>query len=279
MKKVYPKTLYLCFIFCFGCISNEPPPSEQPEAADEQTLKIMGIFAHPDDETLAAPVLAKYAEDHEVYVVIATDGRYGATAHAGIPAGDSLALKRAEEVTCSCQKLGALPPILLGLPDGLGTFDGKKGLKGFGHYMRNLDHLKEKLDKTLADIQPDIIITFGPDGITGHPDHRMVGTVTTEVLTEKPRSKPWRLYYMGMPATLTDHFEGWGIRNTDIEQLDVQIPYGPEEEKKYREAFDCHKTQFTEKQANDWFKGVEKDTSNVFYLRAFKQKSEIRRTL
>lgn len=53
---------------------------------------LVAVFAHPDDETHVAPLLARYArEGARILLVIATDGRRGANRHAGIPAGDSLA--------------------------------------------------------------------------------------------------------------------------------------------------------------------------------------------
>lgn len=55
-----------------------------PAVPAPQTL--VAIFAHPDDETLVAPALARYArEGVKVFLVIATDGRRGANAQARIP--------------------------------------------------------------------------------------------------------------------------------------------------------------------------------------------------
>ncbi len=61
----------------------------------DQKEIILAIFAHPDDETTIAPVLAKYAtEGHDVYLVISTDGQFGVTNHFGMSSGDSLAAVR-----------------------------------------------------------------------------------------------------------------------------------------------------------------------------------------
>ncbi len=79
-------TITVCGISCITFISlsfKEPPPTKQKI--------ILAIFAHPDDEGAIGTVLAKYAKSHKVYIVIATDGRYGIRDHAGIPEGDSLA--------------------------------------------------------------------------------------------------------------------------------------------------------------------------------------------
>lgn len=81
---------------------------------------IVAIFAHADDETGIAPLLAKYGENNNVSVVIATDGRYGVTEHAGIEDTEVLTAVRAEEAQYSSAKLGINPPILLGFHDGLG---------------------------------------------------------------------------------------------------------------------------------------------------------------
>ena len=34
--------------------------------------------------------------------------------------------------------------------------------------------------RIVTDIEPDLIVTMGPDGITGHPDHRAVSKWTTD---------------------------------------------------------------------------------------------------
>jgi LmbE family N-acetylglucosaminyl deacetylase len=86
---------------------------------------LLAIFAHPDDEATVSHVLARYAaEGVTVYLAIATDGRYGVTEHAKIPAGDSLAAVRAEEAKCAAEKLGIEPPILFGLHDQLKMGEG-----------------------------------------------------------------------------------------------------------------------------------------------------------
>src|SRR5262249_10966635 len=53
------------------------------------THTLVAVVAHPDDETIVSPALARYArEGARVVVVVATDGRKGVAAHAHIPAGD-----------------------------------------------------------------------------------------------------------------------------------------------------------------------------------------------
>ena len=120
--------------------------------------RLMAIFSHPDDETVIAPLLARYArEGASVHLVIATDGRLG-TNPWGLPPGDELAAARAEEARCSCRELGVQPPILLGIHD--------QGV------VAELEHLAVEITRLWTELQPDVVITWGPEGLYGHPDHR-----------------------------------------------------------------------------------------------------------
>jgi LmbE family N-acetylglucosaminyl deacetylase len=84
------------------------------------TRTLLAVFAHPDDEAIAGPLLAKYATEKGTRVVLAvvTNGDKGVTPFAGIPAGEALAAGRAKEAACSARELGIEPPVLFGLPDG-----------------------------------------------------------------------------------------------------------------------------------------------------------------
>jgi LmbE family N-acetylglucosaminyl deacetylase len=42
------------------------------------------------------------------------------------------------------------------------------------------DELVDRIADLLAAERPDVVLTFGPDGITGHPDHITIGRATTE---------------------------------------------------------------------------------------------------
>lgn len=168
--------------------------------ATPQTL--VAIFAHPDDETLVAPALARYArEGVRVFLVIATDGRRGANSHAKIPAGDSLAKVRADEARCSARVLGLQPPILLGFPDaGLADFAPWPG--------KRLDTLVTRVDSVLRVLRPDVVITWGPDGGYGHSDHRLTGNVVTQIF-QSGAFPAARLFTAGFPASRTTTAPPW----------------------------------------------------------------------
>ena len=93
--------------------------------AQSSPRKLVILLAHADDETAAAPALARYArEGVQVYMLIATDGSGGSGTQAFLqrsdsgPVGDALVKARVEEARCAATALGAQEPVLLAFPDG-----------------------------------------------------------------------------------------------------------------------------------------------------------------
>ena len=230
---------------------------------------IMAIFAHADDEAVSnvTPLLTKYAQEgHTVYLVVATKGELGVAKHANIPAGDTLAMIRAGEVACACERLGIKPPILLGLGDGslAKDFTGKP--------------LHIKLDSLFKLYKPDIVITWGPDGGYGHMDHRIVHNVVTELFQSGEYLKPQQLYYTGIPTEnwkQTPDFKTWLKEMFAIwkpvkkEYLTVRIKCSKQNILDAIAAMQCHKSQFSKEEMEDiklWMSNSNRDT---VYLRPF----------
>lgn len=133
----------------------------------EKTL--MAVFAHPDDEITAGAILNKYAEEGvKVYLVVATDGRFGTNDRTAHVAGDGLAALRREEMQCSADKLG-VELIHLEYEDQL------RSAGGFDGHIPHIRSLMKDIYDIIERTQPDAIITFGPDGWSNHMDHRLVG--------------------------------------------------------------------------------------------------------
>ena len=77
---------------------------------------------------------------------------------------------------------------LLGLPDGgLASFD-------------ELGKLRSALAAIIDSLKPAAIITFGPEGGTGHPDHRLVGDVVTQIVQGDARYANVDLLYASLPT-------------------------------------------------------------------------------
>jgi LmbE family N-acetylglucosaminyl deacetylase len=208
-----------------------------PATADAQSSRpVIAAFAHPDDERVIGPLLSRMGrEGREVHLVIATDGSKGVRDHARIPAGEALATARAKEAECAAKRLGVRQLHVLGLEDG--------GLASFA----NLGRLRTELTNLIARIQPAAIITFGPEGGTGHPDHRLVGNVVTEIVQSDDRHRTVDLLYASLPTERLRTAPPSSPRVNGVAEqlLTVRVPFNEQDLVAGREAFACHRTQYT----------------------------------
>jgi LmbE family N-acetylglucosaminyl deacetylase len=208
-----------------------------PTTALAQTGRpVLAVFAHPDDERVIGPLLSRLArEGRETHLVIATDGSKGVREHAGVAAGQPLAAARKVEAECAAKRLGVRQLHLLGLSDGeVATF-------------ANLGRLRTQLDSVIASVQPGVIITFGPEGGTGHPDHRLVGNVTTQVVQGDDRHRSIELLYASLPAERlrTAPRANPTVNGVAESLLTVRVPFEERDLVAGREEFACHHTQYT----------------------------------
>jgi LmbE family N-acetylglucosaminyl deacetylase len=134
----------------------------------DNPMRLLGVFAHPDDEAFCAGgTFAKYvAAGAEVMVISATRGEAGQIRSAGAATRQMLAQVREQELQQACQRLGIQHAVCLDYADG-----------------RLQEVEQEVLTRQIGEIihtfQPDLIITFGPDGGYGHPDHIAISAATT----------------------------------------------------------------------------------------------------
>jgi LmbE family N-acetylglucosaminyl deacetylase len=209
----------------------------QTRAIAQPDRPLLAVFAHPDDERVIGPLLSRFGrEGRNVHLVIATDGSKGIREHAGIPAGPALAAARKLESECAAKRLGVRQLHLLGLEDGgLASFD-------------NLGRLRTELRAIIGRLQPAAIITFGPEGGTGHPDHRLVGNVTTEIVQSVEHHDAIQLFYASLPAERLRTAPRSSPTVTGVAQdlLTVRVPFESEDLIAAREEFGCHRTQYTQ---------------------------------
>ncbi len=126
---------------------------------------VVGIFAHPDDEAFGpSGTLAKFAnEGRDVYIICVTRGE----------AGDNNSDKthdlkdiREEELEASAKELGVKEVFFLDFKDGT--------------LSNNVYHeVADKLEEQLGKLEPEIVITLEPHGVSGHLDHIAVSFITT----------------------------------------------------------------------------------------------------
>ena len=208
----------------------------QTRVAGQLDRPILAVFAHPDDERVIGPLLSRFGrEGRNVHLVIATDGSKGIRDHAGIPAGPALAAARKLESECAAKRLGVRQLHLIGLEDG--------GLASF----ENLGRLRTELRGIIARLQPAAIVTFGPEGGTGHPDHRLVGNMATEIVQSVEYHRTVDLLYASLPAERLRTAPRSSPTVTGVAQdlLTVRIPFESQDLVAGREAFECHRTQYT----------------------------------
>ena len=153
-------------------------PSTLPEFGDT----ILSIWAHPDDETyLSSGLMALAArEGVRVVCVTATRGEGGSLDEERWPP-ETLGAIREQELLRCLDILGITEHVFLDLPDiGMDT-----PLPDVGA-VRVLELMEE--------IKPDTVLTFGPDGMTGHLGHICVSDWTTDAFA-KAAPAGSNLYY------------------------------------------------------------------------------------
>ena len=134
----------------------------------DQLGTILSVWAHPDDETyLCGALMARAVQaGSRVVCVTATRGELGSPDEDRWPPGATLAAVRTEEMEQALAALGVTEHHWLDYPD--------------GHCAEIPDdEAIARLIGLLTDVRPDTVLTFGPDGMTGHPDHISVSRWTT----------------------------------------------------------------------------------------------------
>src|SRR3954447_7570424 len=175
----------------------QPVTSARQPASEIGTL--LGVWAHPDDEAyLSAGLMATArAGGQRVVVATATKGERGTADPVAYPP-ERLAAIRERETAASLAALGVVEHRWLGYHDG--DLHQVPTDRGVGLVRR-----------LIREVRPDTILTFGPEGMTGHTDHQTISAWTTQAWEELGR--PCRLWY----ATVTPEFhETWGAVNEEV---------------------------------------------------------------
>jgi LmbE family N-acetylglucosaminyl deacetylase len=142
------------------------------------TWRVACVYAHPDDDTYGVGgSLALHAEDDlALTVVLATSGEAGRIADPSLASRETLGRVREGEDLAAWRALGLEPDVrFLHYPDG--------GIAG-----EPRAELVAEIRAILEQAAPQLVVTFGPDGITGHEDHVTVGAAATEAFHAARRS-------------------------------------------------------------------------------------------
>ncbi len=151
-------------------------------------LKLMAILAHPDDESLGlGGVLARYAaEGVETFVVCATRGERGRFGTAEVrPAPEVVGRAREAELRAAARELKVKEVHFLDYIDK--DLDQADPAEVIGRIVAHLRRVK-----------PQVVVTFGPEGVYGHPDHIAISQFATSatVAAAGDDYRTSKLYYM-----------------------------------------------------------------------------------
>lgn len=186
------------------------------------TRRVACVFAHPDDDTYGVGgSLGLHAvdEDLEITVIMATSGEAGQIADPSLATRRTLGRVREAEDLASWRVLGLEPRI---------------------HFLRHADGTvstvaPEKLVARFVDLlleaRPDLVITFGPEGITGHEDHIAVGRAATEAFHQaraagRGEGAFRRLLHCALAAGRLERFNEL-LRQRGMEAMDPTQPFVP----------------------------------------------------
>ncbi len=157
-------------------------------------LHALAILAHPDDEAfLMAGTCMKFAEEGKsVGVVCATRGEKGADRLNRDLNEEQMAKIRTHELKSACRIIGCLCVKFGHYPDGqLSEID--------------FDRLTQDIVAQIEKYQPEIVLTFGPEGISGHKDHIVIGRATMAAA----QAASWHakeLWLSSIPASAIQQF-------------------------------------------------------------------------
>lgn len=182
--------------------------------------RLLGVWAHPDDEAyLSAGLMARtVAAGGQVTVVAMTDGEAGFPDDDPRPA-EQRAEQRRRELRAAMGRIGVSDVRFLGIADGAVA-------------TAPADALVAEVGDIIRDVDPDAIVTFGPDGITGHSDHVANSDLVTRAWLDTRIGELWYAAktdeWLAEWRELHDDFGVWmteeptGVRSDALEMV-VQL--------------------------------------------------------
>ncbi len=220
---------------------------------------LMAVFAHPDDETLASATLARWVRAGGDVTLVCTTNGGGGNASEGMTAAQICAIRQ-QELRDACSALGV--DSIEFVED---LIPGPAHLSKANHAEVVGKHLGW-LVTLMNERRPDAIITFGAEGVTGHPAHIMVGLMATQAALAAECSPD--IYYVALAPDQIGDLDAWMDAHTDtmsdyaasVEQrpnigpprplwipapaqfINLRVPVGEFADSK-RRAWQCHKSQ------------------------------------
>ena len=213
--------------------------------------RVVGVFAHPDDDVYTiGGALALHGGSLGPTLVFCTSGGAGPIYDRSLASRETLAEVREREQAASMAALGVRADVrFLRHPD---------------YYLPDVpfDVLTDQIESILTEVHPQVVVTFGADGMTSHHDHIRAGEATAEAFRrarlDGSAGGPPRLYQCALPRSAVDafyagledlHHDAYGAEGTlfnivgvEDDRIAVAVDTRPVHDLKLR-AILAHRTQ------------------------------------
>jgi len=192
-------------------------------------MKMLFVFAHPDDESYGpSGTMSLYAhEGAEIHLVTLTRGESGKLGICKTLSKPEVAELRTKELRCAARMLQVKELIIGDFPDGgLQDIPDSKGI--------------EFVSLAMSNINPDAAITFHKEGITGHADHKIVSRWVTSAV--KVNSSQTKLFHFGLTEKQAQKITDRKMHPIPESEITHQIDVSAYIEQK-KKAVKCHDSQ------------------------------------
>ena len=176
--------------------------------------RLLACFAHPDDEAfpIGGSLAAHSSRGVNIRLITATSGEEGEVRAPGLAMPDGLGSLRREELSCSVHTLGLQSHHVLGYRDsGMAGTSANNLPEAFINIPQ--EEIVGILVREIRTFRPQVVLTFEPGGLYGHPDHIAIckhatkafhtandASIYPEQLIEGLEPfQPDRLYYSARP--------------------------------------------------------------------------------
>jgi LmbE family N-acetylglucosaminyl deacetylase len=242
------------------------PITSSTSQAGAWPLRLMAIFAHPDDEVFSCGGVMALNKERGIHntLICATKGEVGEISSAELATPANLGVVREQELRDAAKLMGVDKLYFLGYRDsGMAGTDDNQHPAAFAN--ADSSAVVTRLVRFIRAGRPQVVLTFDPEGGYGHPDHIAIHkhTVTAFHAAADPAFAPalgeaWQPQRLFYPAFRRDVFDelrdqliaqgmdppDWGIDGELVEQpIHVRVDISAVAASKWH-AFKSHRTQF-----------------------------------
>jgi LmbE family N-acetylglucosaminyl deacetylase len=162
--------------------------------------RLLGVFAHPDDDVYQlGGTLAIHAGDLRTTLIFATSGDAGPITSPAMATRETLGSVREHEQRAALEALG------------VGATTDVHFLRHPDYHLPDVpyDELVVEIARVMRAVRPEVVVTFGPEGLTSHHDHICVGRACSEAFDRIRREGSpgvGRLFHTALARSVVDRF-------------------------------------------------------------------------